>query len=178
MDKTAKLSDGDVGDAIKAHEAYAALSSRISDRMNYIVHFCVEQVGGKVEWWDWQNGGDGGDKAPGDFIHSYSNITPETLDITGEWSHGSKMTFLDKDGEEWDLQWGEFPTRWLHEDFEEEYINGLRLYKEQQEQKKEKDKTKKAKAKEVLDALIASAKSKLTPEEIRALKKGKLNGSS
>lgn len=170
MEKVCRLAPGDVSHAVSAHESYAALSSLISDRMQYILSFCVEKVGGKVSWWDWQNGGDGEDRAPGDFIHSYSKYTPDTLTITGEWTHGSKMVFLDKDGNEWDLEWGEFPTRWLHEDFEEEYINGLRLYKEKQEQKKEREATSKANKKKEREALVESAKKKLTPEEIKALR--------
>ena len=169
MNKIERMPESSICDAINAYEVYSRLSGLISERMNYIIHFCVETVKGKVSWWDWQNGGDGDDRAPGDFMHSYSKHMPETLTITGEWTHGSKMVFLDKNGNEWDLEWGEIPTCWLYEDFEEEYKNGLKLYQEKLEANASRRKQADTKKKEEKKALIAAAASKLTKEEKKAL---------
>lgn len=165
-----KLTEDDIHHAIEAYKSYATFSSRIADRMDYIIRFCVEKVKGKFSWWDWSNGGDSGDRAPGDFMHSYSKHTPDTLQIIGSWTNGHKMVFLDNKGNEWELQYGEIPTRWLYENFEEEYENGLRLYEEAEAKKADKTNQSKAVKKKEREALIASAKSKLTPEERKALK--------
>jgi len=169
MIKVLAVQETDICGVIKAHEQYAAISSKISDRMNYIIRHCVEAVGGKVNWWDWQNGGDGGDRAPGDFMSSYSRSDPDALTITGEWTHGDKMTFINKNGDEWELEYGELPVRWLYEDFEEEYANGLKLYREKQDQEKIKTKANKIKQEREKKALITAAASKLTKEERKAL---------
>jgi hypothetical protein len=169
MNKVAMLQEADICNVIKAFEHYSAISSTITDRVDYIIRFCVEAVKGKFSWWDWQNGGDGDDRAPGDFMHSYSKHTPDTITITGEWTNGSKMTFIDKNGDEFELEWGEIPTRWLYEEFEEEFKNGLKLYEEKKQAKTAKRKEMDTKQKEERKGLIAAARSKLTKEERKAL---------
>lgn len=168
MEKVDKLAPGDLAHTISAYKSYSKLSESISNRMNYIIRFCVEKVKGKLSWWDWQNGGEGGDRAPGEVVHSYTQ-GGNSLQITGEWTHGSRMIFLDKDGGEWDLSSGDIPERWLHEDFEEEYTKGLQLYQEQQAQTADKRKAAVAQRKQAKAALVASASAKLSPEEKKAL---------
>jgi hypothetical protein len=146
-----------VQDTIDAHAKYAAHLRLLSDRMNYIVHYVFEKVGGKVDWWDWGN-----EDNEGDFIYAFS---PKQLEITGSWNKGEKTKFVSKSGEVLTLD-GYFPTRWLYEDFEEEYTRGLQLYVEKMKEKKNKTKNEKEQEKQ---ALLTSARSKLTPEEIKAL---------
>lgn len=169
MNKPDKLPETALKAAVEAHKVYNTITEKISERMNYIIHHCVEAVGGKVSWWDWPNDGDSDDRAPGDFIRSYSHITPDFLTITWEGSKGDKMVFIGRDGGEYELGWGEIPTRWLYEDFEEEYAKGLKLYQEKQQQKAEKDKERKKQKDQEKKALVASASSKLSPEERKAI---------
>jgi hypothetical protein len=145
-----KLTESSINAAVDAHKVYSDIVDKISSRMDYIIHFCVEAVKGKVEWWEW---GSGRGYEDYDFIHSYS---PESLTINGEWKD-SKMVFLDKNGNERDLECGGIPTRWLYEDFEEEYTKGLQLCSEKHKVSK-------------TQALIASALAKLTSEEVKALR--------
>ena len=146
--------------------------------MCYIVEYCITTAGGEIHWWDWENGGEYNE---GSFMDSYD---PVFLHIDGVWS-GNKMKFIAKDGTEWDLDDGNYPTRWLYEDFEEEYNNGRRrwLYEDFEEEynngrrlciekhklKKEKTKTSKLQQKAEKETLKASAIAKLTLQEKKAL---------
>lgn len=131
MDKIEKISEDVVNEILKIHKAYAEVERKISDRMNYIVHECVRISGGNIEWWSWQNGDYEDSHADGDFIHSYDK---ETIQINGELNHAYKSIFLTKDGSEWSLVDG-YPTRWLFEDFEEEFTQGLQAYSDKRKQK-------------------------------------------
>lgn len=166
MDKINKLPENAVSAALEANKVYVGITEKISVRMNYILNFCVGKVGGKVSWWDWRNGGDGDDSAPGDFMHSYSSTA---LDINGEWTNGDRMIFIDKDGGEWGIEYGEFPIRWLFEDFEDEYTNGLKLYKKKLEEQSLKAKGRRIRNSQKKKELVASAAMKLTKEERKAL---------
>jgi len=124
----AKLSESDITAAIDAHKLYAAASQKITDRMNYIVRRCIEIAGGKLSWWDWQCDGEYEDRTSGDFMESYDK---DQLTIRAEWDIKREIIFIDKNGSEWGLE-DSFPTRWLYEDFEEEFTNGLEAYKEKE----------------------------------------------
>lgn len=159
--KIDKLSKLKITDAIALHRTYRAAVDIISARMNYVIKHCLSKVGGKLEWWDWPNE-DASSDADGDFIRGYNEVTTQ---IVGKWSNGDKMLFISKDGGEWSLRWGEFPSRWLYEDFEEEYEDGLKLYNELANAAKAKEKESKSHSNE----LVKSAKAKLTKEERKAL---------
>lgn len=165
MDKIKPLLESDICDAIKAHEVYEKAVSKLTDRMNYIIRHCVEVVNGEFQWWDWQNT-DAESHAAGDFMESCSG---ETTQINGEWTNREKMVFLTKDGGEWELAWGEFPTRWLYEDFEEEYANGLKAYAEKQKQRAAKNKEKRLKNAAEQKVVMKKVLAKLTKEERKAI---------
>ena len=165
MNKIEKIPESHIQAAIDAHKLYAAASSKITDRMNYIIRKCIEIAGGKLDWWDWQCDGDYEDRSSGDFMESYHK---DQLSIRAEWSIKREIIFIDKDGGEWLFQDG-IPTRWLYEDFEEEFTNGLKAYKEKEKQKAEKAKEKRLKDAADQKVLIEKVLSKLTKEEKKAL---------
>lgn len=160
----AKLNESDITAAIDAHKAYAQVVSKITDRMDYITRHCVEVVGGEFDWWDW-NSEDYESHSAGDFMLSYDK---EIIQIRGLWTCTKNNVFIDKHGNEWGIEDG-FPTRWLYEDFEEEFTNGLKAYKEKEKQKAEKAKENKKKRDLEKKALIHAAASKLTKEEKKLL---------
>lgn len=143
-----------IAEVLEAHKKYSTLSEQIDKRMKFILEFCINTVGGKLGWWDWE------DEA--DFPNAYS---PELLYIAGEWTCGDKMKFIDKNGEEQCFY--SIPTRWLYEDFQDEFVNGIKLYKEKQQAKTKK----KQQNRQNREKLIASAKAKLTAEELKAILK-------
>ena len=163
--QVSKLAESDITATIEAHKLYNATASKITDRMNYIIRRCLEIAGGKLSWWDWQCDGDYEDQSSGDFMESYDK---DQLSIRAEWNIKSEIIFLDKHGGEWGLQDG-IPTRWLYEDFEEEFTNGLKAYKEKEKQQKEKAKENRLKRAEEKKVLVKQAASKLTKEERKAL---------
>jgi hypothetical protein len=165
MDKIEKLTEYNITAAIEAHKLYIATAGKITDRMNYIIRRCIEIVGGKLDWWDWLGDGDYEDRASGDFVQSYDK---DQLSIRAEWDIKREIIFLDKNGNEWGLAEG-VPTRWLYEDFEEEFTNGLKAYKEKEIRQKEKTKENRVKKAEEKKVLVKQAASKLTKEERKAL---------
>ncbi len=154
-----KLPQSTITDALNAYKLYGSLVDQINKRMSYILEFCMNQVNGKLDWWDWTD--------EKEFPNAYS---PETLNITGVWTPRKKMTFIDKNGNECNIEYGDIPTRWIYEDFEEEFTNGIKLYQDKRKEQIAKDTEKQQKKKQEKDALIAAAKAKLTPEELKALK--------
>ena len=81
-----------------------------------------------------------------------------------------KMMILTEGGLVLDLKYS-FPSNWLFEDFEQKLIDGIKKYQdslvEENRLAKEKRDTEFAKTKK----LVQEAKSKLSPEELKALKK-------
>jgi hypothetical protein len=159
-----KLNEADVAAAIDAHKAYAQAVSKITDRMDYITRHCIKVVGGKFDWWDW-NSEDYESHSAGDFMLSYDK---ETIQIRGLWTCTKNNVFIDKYGNEWGIEDG-FPTRWLYEDFEEEFESGLKAYKEKEKQRAANAKKTKKKNEEKKKALVAAAATKLTKEERKLL---------
>ncbi len=154
-----KLAPSNITDALNAHQTYAILVETISKRMSYIIEFCLKTCNGRLEWWDWHN--------EKEFPSAYG---PDIINITGEWVFKEKMDFIDKYGKEQSLEYGYIPTRWLYEDFEDEFVNGIKLLQEQKKEKARKDTEKQQKKKQAKEELLASLKSKLTPEELKVLK--------
>lgn len=68
---------------------------------------------------------------------------------------GHDFAIILKDNSEWGLH--EFPTRWLFEDFEDELINGVNLYKNKIANEKKSI------------SIIDNIKSKLTKEELKVV---------
>jgi hypothetical protein len=160
-----KLAESDIQAAVDAWKLYTLASSKLTDRMDYIIRRCIEIAGGKLGWWDWLGDGDYEDRASGDFMQSYDK---DQLSIRAEWDIKREIIFLDKNGGEWGLCDG-IPTRWLYEDFEEEFSNGLKAYKEKEKQQKEKAKENKQKREQEKKALITTATAKLSKEERKLL---------
>lgn len=80
------------------------------------------------------------------------------------------FVILDKDGKERDLS-DQFPRRWLHEDFEEELIEGKRLFLKKERERKEKQKLSREIKKANDLKMLEKAKKKLSKEELAALKR-------
>lgn len=139
----------------------------VHDRIAYILNSVAEAFGGECDYWYFDGAEEG---CVSDFLRSYNE---KTIQVILEYSRcPSAMNIICKDGGEFWFQHGEFPTRWLFEDFEDELSNGFKLYKEKQiqdklnkEQKKLKDKQKK----EEMKLLAAEAKKKLSKDELKAL---------
>jgi len=161
----AKLDEVDIAAAIDANVAYNNAVSKITSRMDHIVQRCIEIAGGKLDWWDWLGDGDWDDQASGDFIHSYQK---DCLSIRAEWDTKKEIIFIDKDGNECGIEEG-FPTRWLYEDFEEEFSKGLKNYKEKEKQRAANTKENKKKNKEKKKALVDTIAAKFTKEERKLL---------
>lgn len=147
----------------KSYKEFNELESMLSDRITEVLHTIAKVFNTKLDWWDWHNGGNDID---GHF--TIDMVGNDEFYVHANFKNSSKMVAIVKDGE-WGFAEGSFPTWFLFEDFEQPLIDGIALYKEREHKKTLKaveDKKKKTQEKK---SLIATAKSKLTPAERKAL---------
>ena len=128
------------------------LRGKIEDRCDYIVRTLIG-IWGKWndsrDWWDFSN--HGGDGPSGYFDEdSYK----EEVDFTGEFNYDGGNIF---------------PTKWIWEDFEDEETKKSIEWKEKEIRDKENAKARREELAKQKKELIASALSKLTKEECKAL---------
>ena len=133
------------------------LESQITDRIDYIIAFLFE---GKDCCW-WFEGAEEGEI--GDFWRHYH--AHEIWIITDP---NLKISFIDKDGNDWEFE-GSIPDRWLFEDFENEIIEGKKLFEERKAKRNLEQIQLKEQNKKEKNQLIESAKKKLSKEELKAL---------
>lgn len=130
---------------------YDILLKCISSRVHEIVMF---MCGGKYKWYDFAN--EDGEGKPGWFDPVWYK---DDIELTGSF------TFPDPY-----FNPPSFPTRWIYEDFEEEFkrtVEGnAEVVKKQKAEEKAKREARKAKREE----MITLIKSKLTKEELRFVK--------
>jgi hypothetical protein len=167
--KVSPLRKDIITEAVGAYNLYNKYDSTIANRVNYVVQKIASIFGGKIEWWDWSNGGG---EVDGHFTPDM--VDGETIQLDGERPDGGEWVALLKDEkgkftEEWEFHWFEFPTRFLYEDFEEELKEGIQKYREQEIKKKEMNKQKKLEKVKNKEKLLESVKSNLTKEEKRAV---------
>lgn len=153
----------------EAYNKYTALEDQITGRMDYIINTVLALYGSKLHYWYFYGAGEGeigpmlnhiDDESFRVIIDYYTR--PQKFDITS-------VVIIMKDGSEWGFEDG-FPTRWLFENFEQELIEGKKKYENEVVAKAEARKAKQKLQAEKKKNLIKSAKSKLSREELRALK--------
>lgn len=107
----------------------------IKNRVDYILKYIVEVIGGeKVKWWRFGSGV----LSNGEFL---PNCDRDMILISGDFGNKSwgNLGFLDKKGHFWALE-GSIPLRWLWEDFEDEYKNGRERYLSKQKENTQRNK--------------------------------------
>jgi hypothetical protein len=144
------------------------LESKFSDRCNYIVRTCASILKKKIDWWDFTNGSENN---AGRFKAAQAR-NYDYVSFSGEGSFfGNDSVIILKNGGEWIFGNGEFPTRFLYEDFETEVSNGRQLYLERKQEKIKKESKKLLKKKKTAGVYEKAAKSlkKLSPEKLKEL---------
>jgi len=161
-EKILPLTKGNITEAEEAYKLWSNIEEKIEDRINYVIRTLAKIFGGKIEWWDWNNGG--GEVDGHLDMDMFKN---DSIQLDGCKKGGKDWVSVIKEGE-WEFEYLEFPTRFLWEDFEEELENGIKEYEKQGKIRLAKEK--KEKSKKDKQYLIESAKSKLTKEELKALR--------
>lgn len=142
----------------------AKLEDEIINRIDYILHVWFAAFNTKLEYWYFEGANEGE-------VGSI-NIDSDTI-----WGFHIKvnnypddMSIIDKNGMEYSWQ-SEIPVRWLYDDsFEEEIIKGKKEYEQKSQERAAKRKQKADLKKIKNEKLIEQAKSKLSKEELAALK--------
>lgn len=108
------------------YKRYSKNVKIIEKRINYIINYCIKKVGGKVKWWAWDDDSYE-NTGSGNFMKSYQD---ELITIRGEFTNSDKADYIDKFGDlRNNFEDGYFLTRWLYEDFEKEFTDGLKNIK-------------------------------------------------
>lgn len=153
------ITEGLIVDWEKASKTAGTLEEKITDRLDYIIKTIFKVFGETLNTWYFEGAREG---CMGDFTYD----KPEIFMM---WDHETlkdDMIILDRDGKE--LMFDQsILTRWLFEEFEAELIAGKRKYEEQESAKL----VKKLSNKEATKKLAASARAKLTKEELAAIRK-------
>lgn len=141
-------------------------SGKILDRITYVLRAIYKEFGAELDYWYFDGAGEGevGDldsHLDKDSIHSFMIFTKEPYE-------GDEMFAKLDDGTYAEFGY-DFPTRWLYEDFEDELSRGVAIVKQEALDEEKKKAEKKAAKKAEKERLKASAASKLTPEERKAL---------
>jgi len=142
-------------------------ADQIEKRIDYIIRQIYKEAGANgFTYWYFDDASEGDQGS----LHRALDKT-----MIGNYIVDSRgMEILDelvvilKDGSTWGL-FDSFPTRWLHEDFEQELIEGKAAYIKREEDKKAKAKAKRTAKKAEKEKLKAQAAKKLTPAERKAL---------
>ena len=130
---------------------YENILVKINDRLDEIVTVMGKK---KTDWYDFDNEG-GTCESPGKFDPERYN---EIICITGTVRFPEPYEDLS------------FPTRWLWEDFEEEFNVKVREAREEKETLKQKAKAKREELKRKAEEMKQIIKSKLTKEELKWIK--------
>lgn len=140
------------------------IESSIINRICYILTFWLQTFGNTLSSWYFE-GADEGHVGDLDSHISDSVIYGIVLD----YFYDNKTNIIDKHGNNLSCD-DDIPTRWLFEDFEEEIVNGKKLFEDKMAAKKAAAFERKKVTKEQRQALIDGAKSKLTKEELKAIR--------
>lgn len=157
-DKTKPLAHGLVADWQESRKRADALEEDIVDRMGYVIQTICKTFNAQYETWYFSDAQEG----------QMGHLTWDEPELFSVWDIRNRkdMAILTKDGEEYRFD-NSFPTRWLFENFEDELTDGKRRFDEREEEGLKK----RLAATDYTNKLAESAKSKLTKEELRALKK-------
>jgi len=147
------------------------MEGQIINRIDYIVRTIFQTFNHKLDCWYFYGAGEGD---VGDLLRHYDsdeiNIITELARNKGGGYDSIEMVILDKEGNEWGFD-SSIPTRWLFENFEQELIDGKRLFEDQQIERKKNQKELSAKKKLEDQALATAAKAKLSKKELAALRR-------
>lgn len=150
-----------------ARSKASELENQITERIDYILNVWFKTFGGSLKYWYFDGAGE---NEVGDLAKYMGDESIYGLFIECNPNSKNEMVIINKDGSEWGWE-SEIPTRWLFEDFENEIINGKKLYEERAANRKAKKKELTLAKKQEDATLIEEAKKKLSKKELAALRR-------
>lgn len=135
---------------------FDAIKPQLEDRMNYVVRKIVELSNLNLEWWDFDNLGEGQEDRGFFDPLAYDEFVGIVRECTG---NSYKNICFEKYEDQ-------IPVRFLWMDFEEQVAKEFEDFKTNIDVNFINAANKAVEHKQKLDAIIASVKSKLTPEEM------------
>jgi hypothetical protein len=167
MSKVKPITRGLVSEWNIASAEVGKMENQIVDRIDYIIRTWFQVFDSKLDYWYFDGAEEGQVGDLKNHMDSY-NISNIWTECKKDCSH--EMVILDKNGDEYGWE-SAILTRWLFEDFEDEIINGKKLYLEKEIERKAKKKIASAQKKIEDTLLVEEAKKKLSKEELAALKR-------
>ncbi len=158
-----KVTKEDIVEFARRKVALNEIEQKIIDRIDEVIRGIFSAFDKKLQTWYFDNAHEGEvgnlNDAMGFFSIKY--VTEPYL--------SKNAVILLKDGSEWGLEY-EFPICWLYENFSDELENGIEAYKIKKEAEKAKAKQAAATKKNTREQLLKTAMSKLTKEELKAIR--------
>lgn len=163
-----KLTDADIAGIEEAVYHLRLSKMKVVNRMFYIYSCIAKIVGVRVKSWKLETFQV--DKID---VQDVDNLDFHLFDDVFDGVDSTKTTALIKfssrsNENSHDFSSGEFPARWLFEDFEDELQNGFQKYRDNLKKQLEQEKEIK-RLKQNRKSVIEQIKKKLTPEEIEVL---------
>jgi hypothetical protein len=147
----------------------AVYEGAITDRISFIIYRSCEMFSQGLSTWYFEDAGEG---EVGDIYRNLQGNLEFQVELVFKPGSGKEPMYLIlKDDTECDLKKDGFPVRWLFEDFEEEIKSGKQKYKEKDIIRKTELKRLSEQRRLEVEALAQSARSKLSKQELDALRK-------
>ena len=159
------ISNDHFKDYMEAENRLSQLEEVLTDRIGYIIDKLHDICGINYEYWYFEGAPEGDVGKP-----DIDQYTVSSLVVDYGCNGYKSIKLILKDGEEWILE-ESFPSRWLFEDFEQEVIDGKKKFDAKEKARKEKAKQQRLSRKEKDKRIIEKVTSKLTKEEIAAIKR-------
>lgn len=145
----------------------SSMEEEIIERIDHIVRAWFKAFNNELNYWYFDGAAEG---EVGDLSKYMGADTIWCIwtELKKECPHD--MAIIDKNGDVYVWE-SSIPTRWLFEDFEDEIINGKKLYEQKELERKAKIKTLSTQKKIEDRLLVEEAKKKLSKKELAALKR-------
>lgn len=161
-----KIIKEDIAEYQRCMREAGTYGSKIEARVEYILRTVYRAYGAVIDYWYFCGSEEGQED---DLFNHIDDKEVSCYYVETQTCYeGEEMLIRLDDGDLVEFGYS-FPTRWLYEDFEEEVLRGKAAYEQELADKKAEKARRRAAKKAEKERLKASAASKLTAEEKKAL---------
>ena len=166
--KVAPLVDSDYQDWEIKKKEVGLIEQKFIDRVSHIVKELSKAFGAKIDTWYFPDA-EQGEVGELSSAFGFGGLQIEVIYTKRPEAMVANITEPDCTISEWEFEYGEYPQHWLYQDFEDDLKKGIERYEKSEEERKAKAKKKRTAKQKEKDALKASAATKLTKAERKAL---------
>jgi hypothetical protein len=158
------INQTDIDEYWRLHRETGVAGGKIEKRIEYVLRRIYQEFDAEIDYWYFSDAPEGDVGS----LHKALGQQDVTNYIIEPMTYGKEMVIKLDDGKYAEFGYG-FPIRWLYEDFEDELTRGKVAHEQEELDKKAAKAAARAARKAAKERLKASAASKLTTEEKKAL---------